>query len=214
MLRKNKVKIIISSIVCLLPIIAGIILWNQLPDTLATHWGVSGEANGYSSKAFAVIGIPSFLFAIHALCLAVTFLDPKNKNQSPKVFGIIFLICPVMSLFVCGSVYSEALGYKLNMSTPILILVGLLFLIIGNYLPKCRQNSTIGIKIKWTLENEKNWNATHRFAGKIWAVGGILLILCVFLPGEFSIWAIIVIIPAMVAPPMIYSYRLYKKGNT
>ena len=86
-----------------------------------------------------------------------------------------------------------------------------MFVIIGNYLPKCKQNYTIGIRIKWTLENEENWNATHRIVGKLWVIGGILLIISVFLPDFMILWVMVMAIIVLVIIPVLYSYMYYKK---
>ena len=89
---------------------------------------------------------------------------------------------------------------------------GLMFLVLGNILPKVRQNNTIGIKIKWTLENEQNWNATHRFSGRLWVVGGILCMACALYPESdvaLGIFTVDVLVLAFL--PMIYSYRYYRR---
>ena len=91
------------------------------------------------------------------------------------------------------------------------LFIGLLFLIIGNYMPKITQNRVLGIKIKWTLESEENWNATHRFAGKVWVAGGFLLLFTSLLPEESAIFAFIILLFALIIIPVIYSGVLYKK---
>ena len=86
-----------------------------------------------------------------------------------------------------------------------------MFILIGNYLPKCKQNHTIGIKIPWTLNSEENWNATHRFSGKVWVICGILILFSIFLPTNFAAYAMIAVAAVMVALPIIYSYNYYKR---
>ena len=92
MLKKNKNNLILSSIVISLPILVGLVLWNKLPDTFPTHWNCSGEADGFSSKTFAIFGIPLIMLALHWLCIWFTLKDPKNKEQSTKVFGMVLWI--------------------------------------------------------------------------------------------------------------------------
>ena len=89
------------------------------------------------------------------------------------------------------------------------IFLGLLFAIIGNYLPKCKQNYTIGIKIPWTLHSEENWNRTHRFAGRIWVAGGLIIMLTGFY-GSFVIFFSVTLLIALV--PILYSFLLHRKG--
>ena len=80
-------------------------------------------------------------------------------------------------------------------------------MIIGNYLPKCKQNYTMGIKIPWTLDNEDNWNKTHRLAGFLWVIGGVLITLNAFLGNE---WVFLAITLVMTLVPVGYSYLYYK----
>lgn len=211
MIKNNKLKIFISSAVILLPIIAGFIMWDMLPEKLATHWGVGGEANGWSSKGFAVFGFPLLVFVIHWLCILVSNFDKKNEHQNPKLFRIVFWICPAVSVLGAAAIYTAALGINFSIDRISLALMGLMFIIVGNYLPKCKQNRTLGIKVKWTLENEENWNATHRFGGKVWAAGGIIFIIGAFLPSTIISYILLGLIFALAIIPVIYSYIYYKK---
>ena len=211
MIKKYKKQLIISSIVILLPILVGLILWNRLPDTIATHWGFSGEADGWSTKAFAIFTIPLLLLATHWFCFWVTTRDPKSKNQSKKAFGMIFWICPAISLLESSAVYALALGSEFSIGSLTFGMVGLMFIGIGNYLPKCKQNYTLGIKVPWALSNEENWNATHRFSGKLWVIGGFALVLAAFLPAELTISLMVMILLVMCFVPMLYSWLYYRR---
>ena len=206
MLKKNKGLMILTSTIILLPMLAGILLWGQLPERMATHWGVNGEADGWSSRPVVVFGMPLFLLAIHWLGVWLTGQDKRNHRQNEKVLQLMFWIAPAISLFGIGSTYASALGQTLPIDRLALLLLGIIFTMIGNYLPKCRQNYTIGIKIVWTLSDEENWNATHRLAGKLWMAGGLLLMLCAFLPGTALRWVLPVVLGIMVAIPIVYSW--------
>lgn len=210
MIKKNKWKLLISSIAILLPIVYGLIVWNKLPVQIITHWGADGNPNGWSNRSFAVIGVPVFILCVHWFCVFCTARDPKSKNQSNKIFRIVFWICPIVSLVTSGIIYATALGRTLNPSFIVYLLVGLFFVIIGNYLPKCKQNHTIGIRVKWTLENEENWNATHRFCGKVWAVGGVLIMVCSLLPESISLYVVMALIIVLSILSIGYSYYYFK----
>ena len=123
----------------------------------------------------------------------------------------MFWIAPVISLFGMGSTYASALGQPPRIDRLAMLLLGIVFTIIGNYLPKCRQNYTIGIKIVWTLSDEENWNATHRLAGKLWTAGGLLLLLCAFLSGTALPWVMPVVLGIMVVIPIAYSWWFHRK---
>ena len=152
MLKANKKFFIVTCIITVLPILVGLLLWNQLPDRVATHFGTDGTPNGYSSKLVAVIGIYLFCLAVHVFCALVTSVDPKGKNISPKVYRLILCICPLVSIYAGATVYGNALDYKgVNSTVWINALMAVILIVVGNYLPKCRQNYTIGIKLPWTL---------------------------------------------------------------
>ena len=211
MFAKYKKQLILSSLLILLPCLIGVVLWNQLPSTMTTHWGVDGVADGRSGKAFTVFVLPLDLLAGHWFCLWWTLRDPKNHPQSPKALGMLFWILPVISLFTNGITYSVALGNSLSILNFTPALLGLVFVIIGNYLPKCRQNRTMGIKLPWTFHTEENWNRTHRFGGKVWVFGGLAMVFAVLLPLEIGTVVAVAAMLILTFVPMIYSYLLYRK---
>lgn len=209
MIKKNLKTLIITSIVILLPILAGLILWNQLPDPMPSHWNASGEIDGWSSKPFAVFGLPGILLAAQWLCMLGTAADPKKNNHPTKVVQLVLWIIPMLSVVLHTVTYAVAMGKAVRMEVVMPVFLGLLFAIIGNYLPKCKQNYTIGIKIPWTLNNEENWNKTHRFAGWLWTVCGFVIMLTGFFGG---FWVFFIIALLMVLAPLVYSYSLHRKG--
>ena len=212
MIKKNKGKMIISSAIILLPIAIGLILWNTFPDTLAIHFGFNGDADGWAGKNFTVFFLPLFLLAFHWICIGITSLDSKNKNQTPKAQNLVFWIVPCISVFSMTIVYLSTFGIQENSIFSFLFLtIGIGFAIIGNYLPKCRQNYTLGIKIRWTLQSEENWNATHRLGGKVWFIGGVLIMIAALLPYRFSMFIAFGILVADVVIPCIYSYTYYRR---
>ena len=208
MIKKNKGTLILTSIVILIPILVGLLLWEKLPDQVPTHWGINGEVDGWSNKAFAVFGMPCILLALHWLCFLASMADPKRDAYTRKMLTLVLWICPVISLLVGSLIYAKVLGYDLSVEIIMPLLVGLMFLIIGNLLPKMRQSYTMGIKLPWTLNNEENWNKTHRFGGKVWVIGGVVT-MATALIGSF--WILLGVLIVMVAAPTIYSYRLYRK---
>ena len=208
---KNKKYWLFTSVVTLLPMLLGLLLWNQLPEKLPTHFGIDGAADGWGGKGFVVFGIPLMMLAFHVIIFAATRLDKQNRGHNEKVLNLVGLIFPAMSVVMSAIIYSRAAQMELNMGTLLLPLLGLFFIVMGNWLPKIKQNSTLGLKIKWTLYNEENWNKTHRFAGYCWVLGGILFCLTGFLPGEAQLWLIPLQIILLVMAPVVYSWLLAKK---
>lgn len=205
-------EILISSIAVLLPVLAGLIIWDKLPETMTTHFGVGGEADGYASKLFAVVGVPLILLGLHLFCLFITSLDPKAKNQNKKIAYLVLWLVPIISIATMTMLYTYNVGIATSPEVYTLVFVGALFLILGNWLPKTRQNYAVGIKVPWTLDNELNWEKTHRLAGYLWMIGGIIMIIMGITTKAPEI-VVIVSIFIVVVIPILYSYYLHaKKG--
>ena len=206
MVKNNKYKLLVSSLITLLPIPIGLILWEYLPQQIL-H-----SADDRSSQLLAIFAPPIIALITHWVCAAAIIADPKNKDQSKKTMGLALWLCPFISLFTSAFIYSTVFGMDFTtIKLIIMIPEGLMFIVLGNYLPKCKQNSTLGIKVKWTLENEKNWNATHRFGGKLWFIGGLIILISVLLPNAAAFNVMIVIILMLSFIPTGYSYVYYRK---
>ena len=212
-MKTNKKTLILTSIVILLPILIGILLWNKLPDSMATHFNFDNEADGYKEKWFAVIITPCFLLAVHLIMAMIIAADPRKKNISSKVYGITIWTVPATSLAVAAIRYPYNLGIHFNISLFIGIFMGIICIILGNYLPKTRQNYTIGCLLPWTYANEENWNKTNRLAGVINIITGILIIINAAI-GAFNIfWNFVVLEIIGTLITCGYSYFLHvKKG--
>ena len=89
MIRQHKKMILLTSIATLLPILIGLLLWKQLPDSVASHWSTGNEPDGYSSKAFAVFGLPVIMLILHLVCVIATNIDPKANSINKKIFFIV-----------------------------------------------------------------------------------------------------------------------------
>jgi len=209
--KNNKLKLIISSLIMLLPMVFGIIFWNDLGEKMVIHWGIDGNADGFANRAFCVFGLPLIMLGLHWLSLLVIAATNKHTGQSSKILSLVFFLVPAISLPMFTAIYSAALGYDVPIFSYMIIMLAILFFIIGNYMPKCRQNHSIGIRIKWTLENEENWNATHRFAGRLWTAGSIVLLLCALLPESICLPVFFAVLMTMCIIPIAYSYSYHKK---
>ena len=210
MLKKHRKTLVITTILILLPMLAGIILWNKLPEQFPTHFNAAGEVDGYGSRFFGVFCLPLILAAFQWLCAVGSLkMDPKAENLEGKVFSLVLWIIPVLSIVMNALVYCTALGMNMNVQIIMPLLVGLLMVIIGNWLPKCKPTWTLGIKLPWTLADENNWNRTHRFAGPIWVAGGMVIMLCALIGGPL-LWVMPVAFAVMIAAPTVYSFLLFR----
>lgn len=208
MLKRNKSLLILTSAIILLPMIAGLILWSALPEKIPTHWNAAGQIDGWSGKGFAVFGVPAFMLGVHWICTFFTAADPKNKGHNEKSMGLVLWICPVMSVLVGVLMFCAAFGVEVRVERIMPVILGLMFVIFGNFMPKFKQNHTMGIKLPWTLSDEENWNKTHRMAGKLWVIGGLAMMV-----GGFFDWMVVLLVVLIVLAmvPMAYSYWMYRK---
>ncbi len=209
--NKYKWMMLITSVVILLPILGGILLWDKLPEQVPFHWNIQGQVDSWVSRPVAVFVMPFVLLGFQWLCFFITQLDPKQKEKPHKLMGLVLWIIPVMNLLLNVMVYLTALNRRVDVSVIIPLFFGALFVAIGNYMPKCEPSYTIGIKLPWTLEDEQNWNATHRLAGKLWVAGGLLIMVCTLLPPLIAFATMMGILLVMLAIPTVYSYQYYKK---
>lgn len=119
--------------------------------------------------------------ALQVLLLVVTMADPKGKNIAAKPFGLLLWICPLVIAVLRDYDLCQGPGAAVDINLVGGLFLGLMFLVVGNYLPKCKQTYTVGIRLPWTLADEDNWAYTHRLAGKVWTIGGLVILALTFL---------------------------------
>lgn len=212
MKRINKKLFWITALITLLPLFFGLAMWNRLPDVMTTHWNAAGEADGSASKGFAVFFTPLFLLFMHLFCVGATALDTGNEKQSKKALYIAYWCMPAVSVFAGGMIYGTAFDVSADPNQVMSVLLGILFVVIGNYMPKMQPSRTVGIRIPQTLNDAENWHKTHRFSGKVWVLGGLSLIaLSFFLQGSAHLIAFAAVMTLLIFVPLIYSIRLSRK---
>ena len=208
-IKINKKLVLFTSILILLPSLVGCVFWNQLPEEIPTHFNLLGQADGYNHKMSAIFGLPTLMLLMHWLLLFLMIKDPKSSNISSKIQLLIYWIIPFVSCLSMISIFGESLGYSMMSGLLAQIFMGVIMIVIGNYLPKTHRNYIIGIRLPWTLENDENWRKTHRLAGKIWVLGGLLLFLNSFVQ-LYVYWVFFLTLFFVVIIPSVYSYQLSK----
>ena len=211
-MKINKKLLLFTSILILLPSLVGCVFWYQLPEKMPTHFNLLGQADGYNHKVFAIFGLPALMLLMHWLLLFLMIKDPKSSNISSKIQVLIYWIIPFVSCLSMISIYGESLGYSMMSGLLAQIFMGVVMIVIGNYLPKTHRNYIIGIRLPWTLESDKNWRKTHRLAGKIWVLGGLLLFLNSFVQ-LYVYWVFFLTLLLVVLMPGVYSYQLSKSES-
>ncbi|MBR4473982.1 MAG: SdpI family protein [Oscillospiraceae bacterium] len=209
-MKAEKRTMILTTLVCLLPLITGALVYNKLPESVPVHFDFNGEPNGWAGRAVAAFGLPSLMLAINLFLPFALNADPKRQNMSEALKNVVIWTIPVLSVICSGATLAKGLGYDVKIEVILPVFMGLLFVIIGNYLPKTKQSYTMGIKLPWTLNSEENWNRTHRLAGFLWVVGGLIFIAMSFIGWTLPVFLIVLAVMTLV--PIGYSYMLYKKG--
>lgn len=200
---------ILTSIVCLIPLIAGIFLYPSLPETMVTHWDAAGNPNGWSSKAVAVFVLPGAMLLLNLIFPLLLKTDPKYNNISDKIKCLVQWTIPLIGLFCSGITLASAMGVDMKIQLVAPMFMGVLFIVLGNFMPKMAQSYTVGIKVPWTLNDEENWDRTHHFAGFVWVICGLLMIAGAFLSCRMVIF--FVLLGVMVFLPILYSFVLFLK---
>ena len=209
-MKTNKTLLTVTSTVTLFPILWGLIIWSQLPNQISIHFDAAGQANNFQSKALAVFGLPVFLLLVHLFVIFMIGRDPKNRTMNEKMVKVIYWLIPIVSLSVFYLIYNKALGSTTNPSVFVSVLLGLIFVIMGNYMSKLKVNHTVGIRLPWTLQSEDNWHKTHRLAGKLWVIGGLILLIEAGI--QFAVpYVMGIVILTIVLIPILYSYQLSRE---
>ena len=209
--KKEMLKTWIVVVVAIIIAIVGVLI---MPDTIPTHFGPSGEPDAWGSK-YTVLMYPAILVLVSVLAVPMTKFDPKmeNYNRFSKYyydfffgFALFFVVMEVANIAI-------ALGANINVGSIICFVTGVLMFFVGNMMPKIKQNFFFGIKTPWALSDEENWFKTHRLGGKTFAIGGVIIMIAAFIPGELKIWILLAAVIIMTTVPMVYSYMLFKRKN-
>lgn len=194
-----------------------IVFYNKLPDQVPIHWNSTGEIDGYGSKIFGGFIAPVIMIFTWFGMKYIPNIDPRKKNYEKfeKSYSIIismlitfFLVVHIVTLFA-------AIGYDVSVDKIIPSMVGLLFIVIGNYMPKSKSNFFYGIKTPWTISNEVSWKKTHRLGGKLFVASGAIIIVSSFLlEGNTKVAVFLIATFITVAVPMVASYFYAKNYSS
>lgn len=202
-----------SIILVFLAVLASFYFYVHFPEQVPIHWNMAGEVDNYGSRATGAFLFPAIILGVYLLFLLLPYIDPKKERytQFRKVYHVFkaFIIFFLVTIYFVASL--NALGYKIPVELWVPVLVGLLFIIIGNYMSKIKSNWFIGIRTPWTLSSEEVWNKTHRLGGKVFILGGALMMLMYFLPVKLR-WPLFVVIMIIILFGTVgYSYWLFRK---
>lgn len=203
---------IISLLIIVAAFVVGAYYYNQFPEQVASHWNVRGQADDYMPKFWGLFLMPLVMLGLYLLFLLLPKIDPLKKNVykfKQYYFAFVSLVL-VFLLYIHVLIILWNKGLRFDMNYPLVPAFGLLFLFLGIIMHKIKRNWFIGIRTPWTLSNEKVWEETHRFGGKLFVIAGIITCLGVLWPSAAIYFIMIPIIFVSLAS-VTYSYIVYTK---
>lgn len=207
-MKQSKSSILLTVVSLLL----SLTVFSSLPEQIPAHWNVHGTVDRFAPKLTVFI-FPGIIFLITILFQFMRRTDPNSDNYDKFqreyhrytfVIGLVFFAVQIMTI-------AAAFRMDFNVNLIFCLGIGSLFIFIGNLLPKTKHNYFIGIRTPWTLADEQNWFRTHRLAGKIWVLGGLIVALTALAPESFQIPVFLTILAVMVVTPFVYSYTEFRK---
>lgn len=211
----NRTSLIISLALIAAAVLAGILLWNRLPDPMPAHWNAAGEIDGYMSKFWGIFLTPIIAIVLTGFFMLIPSVDPLKNNiaQFRGAFNGFVVGFVAYLLFVYALILAAALGYQFNMTAMLLPAIGLLFIGIGYMMRQTRRNFFIGIRTPWTLSSETVWDKTHQLGSKLFMLAGGVTVASAFL-GENGLWLMMAAVLAAAFAPIVYSYILWRRENS
>ena len=190
-------------------------IWSDMPEQIPIHWNLQGEVDRYGSKAFGLLVLPVTNIVIYLILLFLPYIDPKKRftiiqKPLPVIRTLLVVFLFACHFWILLNVYGT---YQLDPNWLLLIIAGF-FVVMGNYLRTIKPNYFVGIRVPWTLEDEENWQKTHRLGSALWVTGGLLLLAIFPFFGRTTYSVIFtVVIISIALLPVIYSFYLYKKAG-
>lgn len=208
--------LIFSAIVAVLMFALSAWAWGQIPADaqIPVHWGINGQPDRYGGKFEGLLLMPIIVTAVAALLAVVPRIDPRGENikRSSKAYGALWIAIMLFFLFLHGSLIFSTLGRDVPIDMIVPGGVGLLFIIIGNYMGKVRRNYMFGIRTPWTLASDLSWNKTHRLGGRLFILLGLLMIsTALFTTGAVTFGIMFAGIIGLLITVFAYSYTVWKQ---
>jgi uncharacterized membrane protein len=188
-------------------------IYPMLPERVASHWNFYGQVDGWSSKKLHTTLFPGILAGMYLLFLVIPYIDPKKERygEFAKVYHIfkLLIIGVFFLVYLVASLYN--LGYNINVGYFTATIVGLMMILLGNYMGKIKKNWFMGIRTPWTMSSENVWNKTHRVGGWMFILFGLIIIIAPYLPIYLAAACFIGGILLVTIGTMAYSYIIYKQ---
>jgi uncharacterized membrane protein len=210
----TRTTLIISAILILVALIAGAILWNQLPEQMASHWDVNDQVNGTMPRFWGVFMMPLITLGMLALFLIIPSIDPLKANiaQFRESFNLFIVVIIAFMLYMHGLTLAWSLGHQnFKISSAMLPFMGVLFIAAGYMMRKAKRNFFIGIRTPWTLSSDNVWDETHRLGSILFMASGALAVIGGLFGGMLAFWFLFVPLIGSSLFLVVYSYLLYRR---
>jgi len=215
-MKNEKALMRLMWVIALIPVIVTLFVFSGLPEQIPMHWNIHGEINAWYPKFPWAFMIPVVGIVITLLATLLPKIDPKKENYDrfKKQYLIIRLMLVAFFAIIQMVIISTSMGATfVKVDTIVKFLIGILFIVLGNLMPKFKQNYFLGIKTPWTLANEVVWAKTHRHGGFVWFIAGLIMSVLAFLPGFGSAVIYFAVILFASLEPIFYSWLLYQRQN-
>lgn len=185
--------LILTCIICVLPVIAGAVVYDKLPETMAVHFNVNNEPNGFASKDFALFGLPGLMIAMQIFCCVISDINEEKKGNKPKFISIVKWVIPVLTILVSTLTIQIGLGSTVDVRKAVMLFLGILYIILGNYMPKVSYDQMQG-KMHPMPKDDKGYRKMVRLMGYTFVIFGFLSLASIFLGAMASCIIIVAMI--------------------
>jgi len=209
----TKLALIISTLLIVILLLAGVFLWNQLPEQMASHWNENDEVNDYMGRFWGVFLVPLMMIGFTLLFFAIPLIDPLKANiaEFRPFFNAFIVVFNIYMAYIHILTLIWNMGKtNFGLSRMMLPAIGLLFVFIGLLIKNAKRNFFIGIRTPWTLSSDVVWEKTHKLGSKLFIAGGIISLLGIVFPKQ-AIILLMVPVLASALIPVVYSYFLYRQ---
>lgn len=208
-------------LIALIPMLMTLVLLPSMADTVPAHYGIDGMVDRYDSK-YTMLIFPFIIIVVVAVRDLVPQRIGRDDDQRANMLVLDKLLLPVVVVLAALNALTLWLAtgqvqniYTTGVPVPQLILaaISLLFVFIGNLLPKTKPNWYIGIRVPWTVNDPLVWHKTHRWAGILMTAWGIIaLCVTVLIPApEYAVVVVLAGTIGVVASTLVYSYICYRQ---
>lgn len=196
--------LMITCAVCLLPILFGVIFYEKLPEIMPIHFNMNNEPNGFAKKDFALFGLPALMAVLQVFCCIITDINGEKKESKPKFVAIIQWIIPILSVVISVITIEIPLGSTVDVRRSVLLVLGILFMMIGNYMPKMSYEQMQG-KMHPMPRDEKTYRKVVRMLGYTFVIFGLLFLISIAFTAIVS-WVVIVLLVVILLIECAWSF--------